>query len=171
MLLIESRREARTDASGALVRLADQDRRRWNAALIAEGHGIVRHCLKRNRPGPYQIQAAINAVHADAATAAATDWGQILRLYDQLLGHAPTPVVALHRAVAVAEVEGADAALQVVDTLPLDGHRTFHTVRAELLKRLGRRAEAAAAYEAALACATNTVERTFLESARDTLTS
>ena len=166
MLLIESRREARIDAGGALVRLADQDRRRWNAALVAEGHGIVRHCLRRNRPGPYQIQAAINAVHADAAIAAATDWGQILRLYDQLMTCAPTSVVALHRAVAVAEVEGPEAALRLVDPLPLDGHRMFHAIRAELLRRLDRRAEAAAAYEAALACGGNAIERDFLERSR-----
>jgi len=171
MLLIESRREARVGAGGALVRLADQDRRRWNAALIAEGQGIVRHCLRRNRPGPYQLQAAINAVHADAAAAAATDWGQILQLYDQLLAWTPTPIVALHRAVAVAEVAGPDAALRLVDALPLDGHRTFHAVRADLLKRLGRHGEAAAAYEAALACPLNAIERAFLEQARDALPS
>jgi RNA polymerase sigma-70 factor (ECF subfamily) len=171
MLLSESRREARVGAGGALVRLADQDRRRWNAALIAEGQGIVRHCLRRNRPGPYQLQAAINAVHADAAAAAATDWGQILQLYDQLLAWTPTPIVALHRAVAVAEVAGPDAALRLVDALPLDGHRTFHAVRADLLKRLGRHGEAAAAYEAALACPLNAIERAFLEQARDALPS
>ena len=171
MLLIESRRAARVGAGGALVRLADQDRRRWNAALIAEGQGIVRHCLRRNRPGPYQLQAAINAVHADAAAAAATDWGQILQLYDQLLAWTPTPIVALHRAVAVAEVAGPDAALRLVDALPLDGHRTFHAVRADLLKRLGRHGEAAAAYEAALACPLNAIERAFLEQARDALPS
>jgi len=171
MLLIESRREARVGAGGTLVRLADQDRRRWNAALIAEGQGIVRHCLRRNRPGPYQLQAAINAVHADAATAAATDWGQILQLYDQLLAWTPTPIVALHRAVAVAEVAGPDAALRLIDALPLDGHRTFHAVRADLLKRLGRHGDAAAAYEAALACPVNAVERAFLEQARDALPS
>jgi RNA polymerase sigma-70 factor (ECF subfamily) len=169
MLLIESRREARVDQDGALVRLADQDRRRWNAALIAEGLGIVRQCLRRNRPGPYQIQAAINAVHADAATAAATDWAQIVQLYDQLLAWTPTPVVALHRAVAIAETAGADAALRLVDALPLDGHRTFHAVRAELLKRLGRVSEAAAAYDAALACPANAIERAFLEQAREAL--
>ena len=171
MLLIESRRAARVGAGGALVRLADQDRRRWNAALIAEGQGIVRHCLRRSRPGPYQLQAAINAVHADAAAAAATDWGQILQLYDQLLAWTPTPIVALHRAVAVAEVAGPDAALRLVDALPLDGHRTFHAVRADLLKRLGRHGEAAAAYEAALACPLNAIERAFLEQARDALPS
>ena len=171
MLLIESRREARVGAGGTLVRLADQDRRRWNAALIAEGQGIVRHCLRRNRPGPYQLQAAVNAVHADAATAAATDWSQILQLYDQLLAWTPTPIVALHRAVAVAEVAGPDAALRLIDALPLDGHRTFHAVRADLLKRLGRHGDAAAAYEAALACPVNAVERAFLEQARDALPS
>ena len=117
MLLIHARRAARVDADGLLVRLGDQDRRAWDRTLIAEGHGIVRHCLRRNRPGPYQIQAAINAVHADAPTAGATDWRQIVALYDQLLAVAPTPIVALNRAVAVAEVDGPAAALRIVESL------------------------------------------------------
>jgi RNA polymerase sigma-70 factor (ECF subfamily) len=163
MLLIEARRPARTTPDGDLVRLPDQDRSRWDAALVAEGHELVRRCLRRNRPGPYQVQAAVNAVHADAATVADTDWRQILALYDQLLAMTPTPVVALHRAVAVAEVHGAAAGLAVVDALDaLDAHGTFHAVRADLLRRLGRDGEAVAAYERAAALAGNAAERRFL---------
>jgi RNA polymerase sigma-70 factor (ECF subfamily) len=163
MLLLESRRASRTSASGELVPLPDQDRRRWDLALIAEGQGIVRQCLRRNRPGPYQIQAAINAVHSDAPVANATDWRQILQLYDQLVSLAPSPVVALNRAVAVAEVEGPDAALGLLDGLDLEGYRLFHAIRADLLRRLGRNAEAARAYAAAIARADNATERRFLE--------
>jgi RNA polymerase sigma-70 factor (ECF subfamily) len=166
MLLIESRREARVSAGGDLVRLADQDRGRWNRALIREGHTLVRRCLARNRPGPYQIQAAINAVHSDAASAAETDWRQILRLYDQLMAAAPSPVVALHRAVAVGEVEGAHAALTLVDTLDLDCYYLFHAIRADLLRRLGRDAEARHAYDAAIARSENVAERDFLQQMR-----
>src|SRR5205823_8401490 len=162
MLLVESRRATRTTAEGDLVLLADQDRRLWDRSLIAEGQAIVRQCLRRNRPGPYQIQAAINAVHSDAPTPAATDWWQILQLYDQLLSVAPNPVVALNRAVALAEVEGPDAALTVVDGLELDGYHLFHAIRADLLRRLGRHADAARAYEAAIARAENAAERDFL---------
>jgi RNA polymerase sigma-70 factor, ECF subfamily len=163
MLLVESRREARVSADSALVLLADQDRSRWNGALIAEGQAIVRRCLRRNRPGPYQLQAAINAVHSDAPTAAATDWRQILQLYDQLQAIAPSPIVALNRAVALAEVEGPHAALTQVDKLDLDRYYLFHAVRADLLRRLGRRTEAANAYDAASARAGNAAEREFLE--------
>jgi RNA polymerase sigma-70 factor, ECF subfamily len=166
MLLVEARRAARTTAGGDLVRLADQDRGRWDRDLIAEGQAIVRRCLRRDRPGPYQVQAAINAVHSDAPTAADTDWGQILQLYDQLLHLTPSPVVALHRAVAVAEVEGPEAALALVDGLRLDAYHLFHAVRADLLRRLGRDAEAALAYEAAIARTGNAAERAFLERAR-----
>jgi RNA polymerase sigma-70 factor (ECF subfamily) len=166
MLLIESRREARVSAEGDLVRLADQDRGRWNRALIHEGHTLVRRCLARNRPGPYQIQAAINAVHSDAASAAETDWRQILRLYDQLMAMTPSPVVALHRAVAVGEVEGAHAALTLVDTLDLDRYYLFHAIRADLLRRLGRHAEARHAYDAAIARSDNVAERDFLQQMR-----
>jgi RNA polymerase sigma-70 factor (ECF subfamily) len=162
MLLVESRRAARTTPDGGLVLLADQDRGRWDRRLIAEGQAIVRACLARNRPGPYQLQAAINAVHSDAPAAAVTDWWQILSLYDQLLAIAPGPVVALNRAVAVAEVEGPAAALAVVDGLDLDGYHLFHAIRADLLRRLGRDGEAAAAYEAAIALTRNAVERDFL---------
>ncbi len=162
MLLVESRRTSRTSPDGALVLLADQDRGLWDQSLIAEAQDIVRRCLRRNQPGPYQIQAAINAVHSDAPAAAATDWGQILQLYDQLLSLAPSPVVALNRAVAVAEVEGPAAALALVDDLDLGGYRLFHGIRADLLRRLGRDAEAAGAYEAAIALTENAAERHFL---------
>ncbi|MFC8830458.1 RNA polymerase sigma factor [Streptomyces sp. NPDC057137] len=165
MLLIESRRAARTTADGGgLVLLSDQDRGRWDRELVAEGRALVRQCLRRDRPGPYQIQAAVNAVHSDAPTAAATDWRQIHRLYDQLLALAPSPVVALNRAVAVAEVDGPEAALALVEGLAaeLDGYHAFHAVRADLLGRLGRRTEAVAAYEAAAARTENAAERDFL---------
>ncbi len=138
-------------------------RDRWNRVLIAEGQAIVRQCLRLNQPGPYQLQAAINAVHSDAPTAADTDWRQILQLYNQLLTLAPGPVVALNRAVAVAEVEGADAALTLVDGLDLGRYYLFHAIRADLLRRLGRNAEAALAYDAAIAQTENTTEREFLQ--------
>jgi RNA polymerase sigma-70 factor (ECF subfamily) len=163
MLLIESRRAARTTGDGGLVLLADQDRSRWDHGLVAEGQDIVRRCLRRNQPGPYQIQAAINAVHSDAPTAAETDWAQILQLYDQLLSIAPGPVVALNRAVAVAEVQGPGPALTLVDGLDLHDYYLFHAIRADLLRRLGRGGEAALAYEAAIAHAGNAAERDFLE--------
>jgi RNA polymerase sigma-70 factor (ECF subfamily) len=164
MLLLESRRASRTGPHGDLVLLSDQDRGLWDLALIAEGQAIVRQCLRRNQPGPYQIQAAINAVHSDAPLASATDWRQILQLYDQLLALAPSPVVALNRAVAVAEVEGPDAALGLLDGLDLEDYRLLHAIRADLLRRLGRRADAARAYEAAIARADNASERRFLQS-------
>jgi RNA polymerase sigma-70 factor (ECF subfamily) len=169
MLLIESRRAARTNRDGDLVLLAEQDRSLWDRGLIAEGQAIVSQCLRRNEPGPYQIQAAINAVHSDALAAAATDWWQILQLYNQLLSIAPSPVVGLNRAVAVAEVEGPDAALTLVDGLDLDGYHLFHAIRADLLKRLGRNAEAALAYDAAIAHAENATERAFLQRSHDAL--
>jgi RNA polymerase sigma-70 factor, ECF subfamily len=164
MLLTESRRGARTGQHGELVLLADQDRGRWDGALVAEGQELVRRCLRRNQPGPYQIQAAIGAVHSDAPSAAVTDWTQILALYDQLLALSPTPVVALNRAVAVAEVSGPAAALDLVDGLNLDGYYLYHAIRADLLRRLGRDAEAEAAYQAALDRAHNPAERAFLAS-------
>jgi RNA polymerase sigma-70 factor (ECF subfamily) len=168
MLLIESRRATRATADGDLVRLADQDRELWDHALVAEGQAIVRQCLARNQPGPYQIQAAINAVHSDAAAASETDWRQILQLYDQLLSMAPTPIVALNRAVAVAEVEGAAAALALVDRVEgLDGYYLFHAIRADLLKRLGRSDQAVRAYDAAIARTDNARERAFLERSRN----
>ena len=166
MLLTESRRAARTTPGGGLVLLAEQDRSRWDRGLIAEGQAIVRRCLRLGHPGPYQIQAAINAVHSDAPTAAATDWRQILQLYDQLGALAPSPVVALNRAVAVAEVEGPQAALALVDGLSLRDYYLFHAVRADLLRRLGRDGEAALAYDAAIAHAGNAAERGFLRRSR-----
>ena len=169
MLLVESRRAARTTPDGELVLLADQDRRRWDRGLIAEGQAIVRACLRRDQPGPYQIQAAINAVHSDAPDAAATDWRQIRQLYDQLTAIAPSPVVTLHRAVAVAEVEGPDAALALVANLDLDRYHLFHAVRADLLRRLGRDEEAAQAYRAAIAGTENAAERHFLRRRHDGL--
>jgi RNA polymerase sigma-70 factor (ECF subfamily) len=169
MLLIESRRPARTGPDGELVPLADQDRRRWDRRFIDEGQAVVRSCLRRNQPGPYQIQAAINAVHSDAPAAAATDWGQIRQLYDQLHAIAPSPVTALHRTVAVAETDGPEAALVLLDDLDLTDQHLFHAVRADLLRRLGRRAEADIAYAAAIARTPNTAERDFLQRRRRTL--
>jgi RNA polymerase sigma-70 factor (ECF subfamily) len=162
LLLIEARRGSRTAPDGSLVLLADQDRARWDRALIDEGHSIVRACLRRNRPGPYQIQAAIQAVHTDAPTFEATDWRQIVALYDQLLAFAPTPVVALNRAIAVGEVDGPAAALALVDRLSLDGYHAFHATRADLLSRLGRPGDAAAAFERAAELAPTEAEREFL---------
>ena len=167
LLLIQSRRAARTSPDGDLAPLAEQDRTRWDHTLIAEGQAIVRRCLRLNRPGPYQIQAAINAVHSDAPTVAQTDWGQILQLYDQLLTSTPTPIVALNRAVAVAEVHGPAAALDVVERLDLDAYYLFHAIRADLLRRLGRTAEAIAAYDASLDRTENAVERAFLRRQRE----
>jgi RNA polymerase sigma-70 factor (ECF subfamily) len=162
LLLSESRRPARSGPNGELVLLPEQDRTLWNRELIAEGQALVRACVRRNQPGPYQIQAAINAVHADAATAADTDWRQILTLYDQLAALAPTPIVALNRAVAVAEIEGPAAALSIVDGLELKRYHLFHATRADLLRRLGRNPEAAAAYQEALDLTDNGAERAFL---------
>jgi len=167
MLLVESRRASRTTPAGGLVLLADEDRGLWDRALIAEGQAIVRQCLRRNQPGPYQIQAAINAVHSDAPSGADTDWWQILQLYEQLMAIAPSPVVALNRTVAVAEVDGPAAALTLVEGLDLGGYHLFHAIRADLLRRLGRDQEAALAYEAAIALTENAAEREFLQRGRD----
>jgi RNA polymerase sigma-70 factor (ECF subfamily) len=169
MLLLEARRPARTTAEGALVPLADQDRGLWDRRLIAEGQTMVRDCLRRNQPGPYQIQAAINAVHADAPTAAETDWWQILQLYNQLLMIAPSPIVAVNRAVAVAEVEGPDAALTLLGSLDLENYYLFHAVRADMLRRLGRDDEAATAYDAAIARTNNLTEREYMQRRLDGL--
>ena len=162
LLLTESRRALRTRPDGSLVVLGEQDRTRWDRVLIEEGQAIVRRCLRRNQPGPYQLQAAINAVHADAPTVEQTDWWQIIALYDQLLAVAPTPVVALNRAIAIGEVRGPAAALALVDDLDLDNYYPFHATRADLLRRLGRHIEAAAAYERAAAMAPTNAERDFL---------
>jgi RNA polymerase sigma-70 factor, ECF subfamily len=169
MLLISARRSSRTTPDGDLIRLAEQDRSLWDRALIAEGQSLVRRCLRLGRPGPYQIQAAINAVHSDAPSVDATDWGQIVALYDQLMAIAPSPVVALNRAVAVAEVEGPEAALALVDEVDLEGYHLFHAIRADLLRRLGREVEAATAYETAIALTENAAERAFLERKRSEL--
>jgi RNA polymerase sigma-70 factor (ECF subfamily) len=162
LLLTESRRMSRVGPDRALVLLGEQDRTRWDQALIAEGQSIVRRCLRWNQPGVYQFQAAINAVHADAATVEQTDWAQIVALYDQLLAVAPTPVVALNRAIAIGEVDGPMAALALLDQLDLDRYYAFHAARADLLRRLGRSAEAAGAYARAAAMAPTEAERNFL---------
>jgi len=162
LLLTESRFRSRITADGALLLLRDQDRSRWDRALIEEGHALVRACLRRNRPGPYQLQAAINAVHTDAESVQATDWPQILTLYDQLLALAPTPVVALNRAIAVGEVHGPQAALDLVDRLNLPDYHALHATRADLLRRLGRLGHAVAAYDAAAALAPSPAERDYL---------
>jgi RNA polymerase sigma-70 factor (ECF subfamily) len=161
LLLTESRRASRLAPDGSLVLLGEQDRTRWDRALIEEGQAIVRWCLRRNQPGPYQLQAAINAVHADAGAIEETDWSQIVALYDQLLAVAPTPVVALNRAIAIGEVQGPAAALALVDELELDNYHPFHATRADLLRRLGRHNEAAAAYQRAAAMAPTDAERDF----------
>jgi RNA polymerase sigma-70 factor, ECF subfamily len=162
MILIDARRDART-VGGELVRLAEQDRDRWNESKLEEGRALLRNCLTHNRPGPYQLQAAINAVHSDAPSAAYTDWRQILELYDQLMTIAPGPVVALNRAVAVTEIGGADRALQLVDAIDLPQYYLLHAVRADLLRRLGRTADAASAYQTALEKCENAKEREFLK--------
>ena len=162
MLLLASRRGTRTAADGSLVRLGDQDRSRWDVALIAEGQALVDRCLRRGRPGPYQIQAAINAVHSDAPTMADTDWRQVLALYRQLEVVAPSPGATIGRAVATAELEGPAAGLAVLDELGDDAHHPVHATRAELLHRLGRTQEARAAWTTAADLATNDAERTFL---------
>jgi RNA polymerase sigma-70 factor (ECF subfamily) len=169
LLLTEARRAARTAPDGSLVRLADQDRSRWDRDLIDEGQELVRACLRRNMPGPYQIQAAIAAVHADAPIAAATEWSQIVLLYDQLLAQSPTPIVELNRAIALAELEGPTVALAIVDRLDLDGYHLYHATRADLLERLHRMDEAAAAYDRAIAATTNASERDHLERRRHEL--
>ena len=172
MLLIEARRPSRTSGSGDLVPLGDQDRSRWDARLIAEGHGMVRQCLRWNTPGPYQLQAAINAVHDAAATAGATDWRQVLALYDHLAALTPGPMVSLNRAVALAEVHGpapALAAVEALDPLDLDRYYLFHAIRADLLRRLERHSEAASEYEQALARTDNAAERAFLARRRSEL--
>jgi RNA polymerase sigma-70 factor (ECF subfamily) len=169
LLLIDARRPARTAADGSLILLGDQDRALWDRARIDEGQALVRRLLRRNQPGRFQIQAAINAVHSDSRTAADTDWRQIVALYDQLLALEPTPVVALNRAIAVAETSGPQPALALIDELDLGGYQPFHAARADLLARLDRRAEAEAAYDTALALTSNPQERRFLQSQKISL--
>jgi RNA polymerase sigma-70 factor, ECF subfamily len=162
LLLTEARYRARTDPGGALVLLSDQDHSFWDRALIGEGHALVRACLRRDRPGPYQVQAAINAVHTDASTVQPTDWTQILALYDQLLALAPTPVTALNRAIAVGEVHGPQAALDLVEQLDLPDYYAFHAARPDLLRRLDRLDDALVAYQTAAALAPGAAEQDFL---------
>ena len=173
MLLTEARRTTRV-AGGELVPLHEQDRGGWDRELIAEGHALVRECLARARatgrgPGQYQLLAAINAVHTDAPTAAATEWEQIAALYAQLEAVAPSPIVTLNRAVATAELDGPEVALAEVDRLPLSGYHAWHATRADLLRRLGRSAEARAAYDAAIAATDNPAERAYLVRRRGSL--
>ncbi|HWJ62612.1 MAG TPA: RNA polymerase sigma factor [Acidimicrobiales bacterium] len=169
MLLTDARRATRVGDDGVLIPLPDQDRARWDRDEIAEGHDLVRRCLRRNQPGAYQVQAAIAAVHTDAPTADRTDWVQVLALYDQLVPFAPTPVVQLNRAVAVAEVRGPAEALQEVELLDLDGYVPYHATRADLLRRVGRTAEAADAYDRAISLATADPERRYLAGRRAAL--
>ena len=169
LLLTQSRRNARTSPDGTLMTMAEQDRALWDRGLIAEGQAIVRACLRRDQPGPYQVQAAINAVHSDAPTAADTDWRQILQLYGQLMVLAPSAVVELNRAVAVAEVDGPQAGLAAIEGLDLDSYYLFHAIRADFLRRLRRADDAAQAYDAAMARAGNAAERSFLQHRRNAL--
>jgi RNA polymerase sigma-70 factor (ECF subfamily) len=162
LLLTESRWAARFAADGSFVLLRDQDRAVWDRTMIEEGQAIVRACLRRNRPGPYQIQAAINAIHADAASIEATDWSQVVALYDQLLAVSPTPVVALNRAIALGEVRGPHAALALLDDLDLDDYHLFHAARADLLRRVGRLRDSAKAYARAADLAPSDAERAYL---------
>lgn len=166
LLLTEARWPARRDDAGRLVLLRDQDRTRWDRDLIAEGHELVRACLRRDRPGPYQLQAAINAVHTDAARFEDTDWAQVVALYDQLLTMTSSPVVALNRAVAIGEVAGPAAALTLVDDLDLDGYQPFHAARADLLRRLDRVDDARTEYDRAAALSTDDDVRAHLERMR-----
>jgi RNA polymerase sigma-70 factor (ECF subfamily) len=170
MLLTEARRPARVSADGELITLGEQDRGAWDSALIQEGHRLVRECLDSGAaPGRYQLLAAINAVHTDARDARDTDWSQVVALYDQLVALDHSPVVALNRAIAVAELEGPEVALATVDGLgrALDGYHAFHATRAELLRRSGRRDDSRAAYERAISLAGNTAEIAYLSRRRD----
>jgi RNA polymerase sigma-70 factor (ECF subfamily) len=165
MLLHDARRDARTDAAGALVLLEDQDRSRWDAARIAEGLTVLDRAMATGGAGPYVLQALIAAEHARAGTAGETDWPRIAAVYGMLASITPTPVVALNRAAAVAMADGPEAGLALADELagPLGGYHLWHATRADLLRRLGRRDEAAAAYARARELAGNPVERAFLE--------
>jgi len=172
MLLTEARGAARVSASGELVTLGEQDRRSWDEALVAEGHRLVRERLASGvPPGRYQVLAAINAVHTSARDVRDTDWSQVVALYDQLVRLDPSPIVALNRAVAVAELDGPEVALATVDRLEedLDGYHAFHATRAELLRRLGRSGQSRAAYDRAIELAGNTAETAYLTRRRDQL--
>ena len=169
MLLTNARRRARVAPDGTLVRLPDQDRSLWDGAQVAEGQQLVRDCLLMRRPGPYQLQAAIAAVHSDAPSADLTEWGQVVALYDHLQALAPSPVVALNRAVAVAEHEGPAAGLEAVDQHELDGYYLWHAVRADLLTRLGRTDEALVELDIAITQTDNVAEQATLRSRRDLL--
>ena len=168
MLLIDSRAAARVH-DAILVPLDEQDRTLWDAAKIDEGHRVVRGCLALNRPGPYQLQAAINAVHTDALDASMTDWSQVLQLFDQLLAITPSPVAALNRAVAVGELDGPERALALVEPLALQNYHAWHATRADLLRRLGRADDARLAYDRSIELAGNEAERQFLRGRRDRL--
>jgi RNA polymerase sigma-70 factor (ECF subfamily) len=172
MLLTEARRTTRVSATGELVTLDEQDRSAWDTVLIAEGHGLVRERLAaREAPGRYQILAAINAVHTSVSEGRDTDWSQVVALYDQLVRLDPSPIVALNRAVGVAELDGPEVALAIVDRLEdaLAGYHAFHATRAELLRRLGCREQSRAAYDKAIELAGNTAETAYLTRRRDHL--
>lgn len=174
MLLTEARRPARISATGELVTLDEQDRGAWDSGLLEEGHRLVRERLAAvaaggPAPGRYQLLAAINAVHTDARDARDTDWSQVVALYDRLVRLDPSPVVALNRAVAVAEIDGPDVALALVDRLPLEGYHAFHATRAELLRRLARGREAREAYDRAIVLAGNSAEAAYLTRRRNQL--
>jgi RNA polymerase sigma-70 factor (ECF subfamily) len=172
MLLIEARRAARVSAGGELVTLGEQDRGAWDAALIAEGHRLVRERLAAGvAPGRYQILAAINAVHTSVRDARDTDWSQVVALYDQLVRLDPSPIIALNRAIAVAELDGPEVALATVDRLEhkLAGYHVYHATRADLLRRLGRSQDSRAAYGKAIELAGNTAETAYLTRRRDQL--
>jgi RNA polymerase sigma-70 factor (ECF subfamily) len=164
MLLSESRATSRT-VQGSIVLLADQDRTTWDRAMIDEGHAIVRACVRRDQPGSFQIQAAIQAVHCDADSIEATDWAHIVVLYDQLYLTMPTPVVALNRAIAIGEIGGPEPALVALDAISsdLDTYHLFHAARGDMLRRLGDREGARSAFERARAFASNDADGRFLE--------
>jgi RNA polymerase sigma-70 factor, ECF subfamily len=170
MLLTDARRPARTNTDGSIVLLPDQDRSRWNEDEAFEGRTIVDAALRRGAAGPYQLQAAIAAVHSEATSRADTDWRQIVGLYNELLKRIPSPVVALNRAIAVAEIDGVDAALPLLDQLGLDDFYLYHSTRADMLARAGRSDDAIAAYERAIELASNDAEQAFLISRKDALT-
>ena len=170
MLLTEARRAARVSAAGELVPFDAQDRGRWDSELIAEGHALVRERLASGQaPGRFQILAAISAVHTDARDAGRTDWSQVVALYDQLVLLDPSPIVRLNRTIALAELDGPEAALTELEGLPLNRYHAYHATRAELLRRLAKREQSRAAYDRAIALAGNTAETAYLTRRRDEL--